>query len=148
MGSFGKQKGEARGGLETRIFPGAFGQPEAQRLARSLEDLLGAPTPTAGFRPQSAAQQQLIRDLTEQVSGQAAVRGLGRPTGASVAQAIAPTLVGFQQAQQQADLARRAQTIQGLLELTGLALPQIVGGQTTRERQRGFQLGVAAPTGG
>jgi hypothetical protein len=115
-----------------RQFPGAFGaSPESGRLAGSLEDILSGGT---RFEPRSMSETNLINSLADLAGGRSAVRGLGAPTAGSVAGAIAPTLVGLRQGE-------RGQNIQGLLELIGLAMPQVVGGQRTRGRQFQFGLG-------
>ncbi len=69
-------------------------------------------------------------------AGRGAVRGLGAPTQAGLAQTIAPTLAGMRQQRVEnlmgargQDIGVRGQDIMGLLELAGLTMPQVVGGQ-------------------
>lgn len=158
--------------LQTKQFPGVFGTPESGRIAGQLEALLGqGQSPFlqqfqqelgGGFGPQTGSEQSLIDAIMSQTQGQTATRGLGPATQGALGTAIAPTLVGLKQQRlqsllggAQAGLGQRGQTLGGLLELAGLAMPQIIAGQrgeTTapgigRELLSGVASGIPAAVG-
>ena len=137
--------GGATGELQTRQFPGVFGSPESADIASQLRGLISAPRETQPFAPQSASEQAIIDSLIDLTQGQTATRGLGPATQGSLAQAIAPTLTGFRQQEAQLGQQRRAADIGALLELAGLAMPQIIAGQQTR--QTGPGLGFSLLSG-
>lgn len=112
---------------------GAFGQP--------LEQALLQPE----FGPTTASETAVLESLMDLTAGRGAVRGLGAPTQAGLAQTIAPTLVGMRQQGIQnlmgaraQDVGVRGQDIMGLLELAGLSMPQLIGGQESRGRGTKF----------
>ncbi len=145
-------------------FPGLFGTPEGARVGGKLENILGRPAfdspfsqpleqallqPT--FGPETASEQALLGSIMDVTAGRGAVRGLGAPTQASLAQSVAPQLIGMRQqgienllgAQGQditAGLGERGQTIGGLTELAGLVMPQLIGGGTGTGKSKGLNL--------
>ena len=93
------------------------------------------------------AETNLLESLSGLTQGTAALRGLGPATPAALAQTLAPALVGLRQQRvgelqtgAGLDVQRRGQTIQGLLELAGLAAPQTVGGNVSKQRSLGLQV--------
>jgi hypothetical protein len=136
MVSFGSQRGSAE--LQTRELPGVFGAEDPgapRRLGLNIENLLGQ---DVGFGGRTQAENQLLSELIDITGAQTAVRGLGAPTAENIASSIAPTLLNFRQQR----VAERGQRGGLLLELLGLAAPQVVAGQ--RERQRGTQFGIVS----
>lgn len=145
-------------------FPGLFGTPEGARIGGQLESTLGGPGFTSAFSqpleqallsptfgPETASEQALLGSIMDVTAGRGAVRGLGAPTQASLAQSIAPELIGMRQgrienllgAQSQditAGLGGRGQNIGGLIELAGLAMPQLIGGSTGTGKSKGLKL--------
>ncbi len=97
-----------------------------------MEELLGAAPERQPFAPQTESEQAIIDSLIDLTQGQTATRGLGPATEGALAQSIAPTLVGFREAEAQRGLQKRGQDIQGFLELAGLAAPQVIGGQVSK----------------
>ena len=126
--------GMAEKGLNANTpFTSAFDKP--------LEEALLNPS----FMPTSQADQNMLNSLMDLTAGRGAVRGLGAPTQSSLAQTIAPELLQMQQGQVQGLTNARAQDIglrgqdiqqqqgsmQALLNLIGLAMPQVVVGAST-----------------
>jgi len=123
------------------IFAGVFGTGEddeatrdSRRLAQNLEALLGGGTgadATTGFGPRSTAEEDLLDQLVNQANQRTSLRGLGPASGTDIAKSIAPVLLQLRQQEEENRLARggqqlqgRGQTLQGLLNLIGLAAPQ------------------------
>jgi hypothetical protein len=130
--------GSAKSDLDVRQLPGIFGAQDpgaSRRLGLNIEDLLGQ---DVGFGGRSGAENQLISELIDITGANTAVRGLGAPTAESIASSIAPTLLNLRQQR----VGERGQRSQLLLELAGLAAPQVVAGQ--RQRERSFNFGVGA----
>ena len=147
----------------TKQLPGLFGAEggtfgAGRRIGGKAEEVLGGgegafqqPLEQAVLRPEfgptTAAETNLLESLSGLTQGTAALRGLGPATPAALAQTLAPALIGLRQqkvGELQAgaglDVQRRGQTIQGLLELAGLAAPQTVGGNVSRQRSLGLQV--------
>ena len=121
----------------TTYTPGSFGTTDygkSSQLSSQLESLINTPM---SFGPQNSDEQNFLSSIMDQTGGRAAVRGLGAPTGSALASDIAPAMLGFQQ---QAETARMG-TMQGLAELIGLAMPQVVGGTKTTGSSGGWKIG-------
>lgn len=138
--------GKSSSELQVKEAAGIFGEGEkrkaSKRLGTTLEQLLTASPEQQSFAPQSASEQAIISSLIDLTQGQTAVRGLGPATQGSLTQAIAPTLVGFRESEAQRGLQKRQQDIAGLLELAGLASPQILAGQQSTQKGPGLLSGV------
>ena len=152
MGSFGKQKSS----LQTQQFPGLFGTDVGSGIGQQLQDIFGGGQSQIGsqlinellnptFGATTASEQSLLDSVIGQTGGRTAARGLGAPTEGGLAKALAPELIGMRQGRITnllgalgAERGFRGQDIQGLLELAGLSMPQIVAGQ----RGSGFQFGI------
>ena len=133
--------------LQTRKFKGAFGgrgTGSARRLSKNLESLLGQEAEPTPFGGTTAAQDELLNFLTGEANRRTSVRGLGPASAGDIAQNIAPALIGFREQEEQRRLGRRGQDIQGLLELIGLAMPQVVGGQATTGTGKSLTLGPSS----
>jgi hypothetical protein len=114
-------------------FSGAFGEEgygKSSELANMLQSLL---TSGGDYGAESGSEQNLLNSIMDQTAGRGAVRGLGAPTQGSLATSIAPTLVDMSQK-------RRQQDIGGLLELIGLAMPQVVGGNVSSGSSGGWNI--------
>ncbi len=155
--------GGTKSELQVKELPGIFGAGEdPSRLATAAETLLG---PQAGFLSQlqqelaqptfgaqTAGEEALLSSIQAATQGATAARGLGPATQGALSQALAPTLVGLRQ-QRVGNLAQalgleqagRGQQIGGLLELAGLAAPQVIAGQ--KQVTRGPGLGASLLTG-
>lgn len=155
----------------TKQLPGLFGGEggdvfgAGRRIGGRAEEVLTGPAEQGAFQkpleqavlrpefgPTSLAETNLLQSLSGLTQGTAALRGLGPATPAALAQTLAPALIGLQQQrvgqlqagaglEQQRLGQRRGQTISGLLELAGLAAPQTVGGNVSKQRQFGIQSG-------
>lgn len=142
MVSFGSQRGSSQ--LDVRSLPGIFGAQDPgkpRQLGLDIERLLGQDV-NVGFGGRSQAENQLINELIDITGAQTAVRGLGAPSAESIATSIAPTLVDFRRQRQAEAAGERTSRVGGLLELLGLAAPQVVAGQ--REKQRRFNVGIVS----
>lgn len=143
-GLFGGGKSSSK--LQTKETPGIFGagieREASRRLGTTLEQLLTAQPEQLPFEPQTASELSILESLIDLTQGQTAVRGLGPATQGSLVQAIAPTLVGFREAEATRGLQRRQQDIAGLLELAGLSAPQVIGGQVTQSKGAGLLSGI------
>ena len=136
MGSIQTQKSKQE--LVTKETPGVFGTPEAGRVAGAARQQIGQ----RGESPLSAfLTQALTGGPTAAETGlqQAVSQAVG---GGDISQALAPSLIQARGAgianllqalgtQQQAGAQQRGQTLQGLLQLAELAMPQVVAGQVT-----------------
>lgn len=133
------QKQESKVGLATKEVPGVFGTPDAKRIAELAQSQIGQ----RGESPLSALLSQALTGggptAAETGLQQAISQVVG---GGDISKALAPSLVqarasgigGLLQAlgvQQQAGAEQRGQTLQGLLGLAELAMPQVVAGQIT-----------------
>jgi len=126
----------AKSNLDVRQLPGIFGAGDPNKpreIGLNIQDLLGQ---DVGFGGRTDAENQLISELIDLTGANTAIRGLGAPSAESIASSIAPALLNFRQQRVQ----NRGGQVQSLLELAGLASPQVVAGQTSRER--GFDFGV------
>lgn len=129
-----------------RQFAGAYGggkgdYTQSSRLAGSLEGVLGnSDFLNPDYGPQTENESNLINSLMDLTAGRGAVRGLGSPTQSGLATALAPTLVDLRNQDIQNRTAVRSQDIAGLLELIGLAMPQVVGGQSSTGRSTGLNI--------
>ena len=131
--------------IAAKEIPGVFGTPEAGARAGQAERLLGAESPLAGL-----LQSVLSGGQTAGERGFAGTIGdIVGAGGQDLSKALAASLVS----QRQGDIgnimggARGQQmeqlgAVRGLLELAGLAMPQVVGGQVTRGETAPFD-----PTG-
>jgi hypothetical protein len=136
MVSFGSSS--ARSSLQTQEFPGIFGGADRgapRRIGLNIQDILGQ---DVGFGGRTGTENELISQLIDLAGANTAVRGLGAPTAESIASSIAPTLLNLRQQR----VGERGQRVQGLLELAGLASPQIVAGQQSTARDFGFGIGT------
>ena len=144
---FSTGKSTEKGTFKTKRFAGAFGdegdvQGASRRIATGLEELLGQGAEPPPFGGTTAAQNQFLEFLTGEANRRTAVRGLGPASAGDIAQNIAPALIGFRQQGIENQAARRGQDIQGLLELLGLAQPQILGGTETTGKETKLGIGV------
>lgn len=161
----GSNRGGQSSSFVTNTSPGSFGRegdwyapPErlskmAESLisgastspfSKSLEDMLLRPS----YGPDNASETALLNSIMDLTSGRGAVRGLGAPTQSALAQSIAPTLVDLRQKDVQNLLGagqenRATQTmqLQSLMELIGLAMPQLQSGSTSTGYSKGLGLG-------
>jgi hypothetical protein len=169
--------GGSKSSFQTKSLPGIFeAQGSAKRIGASLEDILSG-IQTGGqtqaqlqqetlrpeFGAQSASEQALLEQIMSLTGGKSAARGLGPATQGALAQDLAPALIGLRESRLGGlrgaagiEQAGQAQAIQGLLELAGLAAPQVVGGQVSKTKG-GVNLGglaglagslIAGPAGG
>lgn len=141
----GASRSTSQSELMAKEIPGVFGTPEAGARARRAEGLLGAESPLA-----SILQSVLSGGQTAGERGFAGTIGdIVGAGGQDLSKALAASLVS----QRQGDIgnilggARGQQmeqlgAVRGLLELAGLAMPQVVGGQVTRGETAPFD-----PTG-
>ncbi len=157
--------------LQVQQFPGAFGTPDSARIAGNLESLLGGgpefgftsafqqPFQSAVLSPEfgadTASEQALLKSISSLTQGASAARGLDQATPGALAQNLAPALIGLRQQDIQnlsgglqqeiglrgQDIGIRGQDIQGLTELIGLAMPQIVAGQQAKGKSGGLEVG-------
>ena len=132
--------------FQTKRFQGAFGGREknreaGKRLTGGLEALLGQEGEATPFGGTTAAQNELLDFLTGEANRRTSVRGLGPASAGDIAQNIAPALIGFRQQEIENQAGRRGQDIQGLLELIGLAQPQILGGTTSTGKSSSIGIG-------
>jgi hypothetical protein len=138
MGSISSSKSKQE--LVTKETPGVFGTPDAARVAGAARGQIGQRTesPLSAFLSQAltgggptAAETGLQQAVSQAVGG------------GDISQALAPSLIqargsgiaNLLQAlgtQQQAGAEGRGQTLQGLLQLAELAMPQVVAGQVTK----------------
>ena len=149
--------------------PGAFGgsshfwTPESgdyeasSILANRASDMIGAASPFSksledsilhpSYAPTSAADTAMLNDVMDATGGRTASRGLGAPSQTALAEAIAPqmmqnrqnqiaNLMGAQGLAQQG----QGQNLQGLLELIGLAMPQVMGSSYSQGKQSGWAI--------
>lgn len=117
--------GQSSGHLQTDVFPGLFGEGDdptfkkwkaGQEIGNELKKML-----MGGYKAEySPTEQQFLTDIKGQTQGESAARGLGESSEAGLAQKLAPAMLGLQQ-----------QKMGGLLELSGLAMPQLVSGMRT-----------------
>lgn len=146
-------------------FPGVFGTPDSARIAGNLEQLLGSGISSSPFRqplvqsilnpefgPTTASEEALLDTISQRTQGASALRGLGPSTPGALAQNLAPALIGLRQQRignlsgaLGQDIGIRGQDIQGLIELAGLAMPQIVGGQKSKGNGGGLAVSGKAP---
>ncbi len=146
-------------------FPGLFGSPEGQRVGGTLESLLGQGTGGSAFAnpfqqavlnpqfgPTTGSEQGFLKSIMDLTQGAAATRGLGPATQGGLAQNLAAPLMQLRQQQIGnlgqgigQDLQARGQDIQGLIELAGLVMPQLVGGNTSSGKSGQFGIAGAAP---
>ena len=143
----GASKSKSTSAPVFKEFPGAYptgvagSREKSGELAGSLESLLADQSfLQPDFAPQTTNEQNLLNSLMDVTAGRGAVRGLGAPTQAGLAESIAPTLLGLRQQDIQNRLGARGQDIGGLLELIGLAMPQLIGGQTSTSRSGGLKI--------
>lgn len=140
--------GSSTSQFQAQQFPGLFGAEDptaGARVGTTLESLLTTTPEALPFAPTTASEQELISSLINLTQGQTATAGLGPATQGALTQAIAPTLVDLREAEAQRGVTTREQDIGGLLGLSGLAMPQIVGGQVSQ--QTGPGIGASALTG-
>ena len=173
MVSFGKKKSKATSGLDIRTLPGIFGGkgiPEelsapGREIGEQLKGIIGgvptedvfrAPLEESILRPEfgptSSSETALLDSIMSLTQGQSAVRGLGPSTQASLAQSIAPALIGLREKRvgelergAGLDVQRRQQVLMSLMELAGLSMPQIIAGQKSKQRASGFEFGITPP---
>lgn len=152
MGSVSSGKSET--GIATKEVPGVFGTPDAARIAGQIQGRIGR----RGESPLSALLSQALTGGPTAAEGglqQAVSQAIG---GGDITQALAPSLLsargsgiaGLLQAlgtQQQAGTEQRGQSLQGLLELAGLAMPQVVAGQITKAESKPDIKGFLDPGG-
>ena len=146
----GVSKSDTNLQLATKEIPGVFGTPESARRAGQAESLLGRQSPLAG----------LLQNILSggQTAGEAGFAGtIGDIVGGGgqdLSKVLATNLVS----QRQGDIGNilrggRGQqmeqlgAIRGLLELAGLAMPQVVGGQTVTGRTAPFDPTGVSGTG-
>ena len=108
-------------------------------FAKSLEDTLLNPQ----FGARTSSEQALIDSLMDVTSARGAVSGFGAPTQSALATSIAPTMVDMRNKNIEQLLGAKGQDVQAwqsqlqsLLELVGLSMPQIMGGQQSSEEQK------------
>ena len=128
--------------IQKRTDPGIFGaSPESTRLAGRAENILGTEPDllsmlrnelmNPSFAPQTSSEQSILSSIMDLAGGRSASRGLGAPTMGGLAQSIAPTLADMRN-QRVNNLSQalgleqgfRGQTLGGLMELGGMAMPQ------------------------
>lgn len=120
--------GQSSSHLQSDVFPGMFNNvfeggsaqgkayAPGKEIGEELKKML-----MGGYKAEySPAEQQFLTDIKAQTQGESAVKGLGESSEAGLAQKLAPAMLGLQQ-----------QKMGGLLELGGLAMPQIVSGMRT-----------------
>lgn len=141
MGSFQRQESQA--GLQTKEVPGVFGTPKSAEIAQGIEGRIGRQSPLQQILEGALLQGQTTAGETGLSSAISDIVGGG---GQDLSKALATALVSERQTgigglQRGATLqqAENEQAIRGLLELAGLAMPQVVGGQVSR--------GVSGPPG-
>ncbi|MDE2015968.1 MAG: hypothetical protein KGJ89_05080 [Patescibacteria group bacterium] len=153
MGLFDSLFGSAPSTSQTTL-PNAWGNigyAQSGQLADMMKALLGGQSSSYAqplqnaitnpqFGPQNVNEANLLRSLADMTQGTSALRGLGPATPSALASSLAPALIGLQQQNVQnlmggmgLDLASRGQTLGGLDQLLGFAMPQNVitqsGGQ-------------------
>lgn len=162
----GFSTGKSKTGLETETFPGLFGTAKGAEVGGQIQGAIGQqgafqqPFEQAvlspEFGPQTQSENELLNSIMELTQGTSALRGLGPATQGSLAQNLAPALIGLRK-QQVGNLGRgvelgqggQGQILQALLQLAGLSMPQIVSGQTGSSSQFGLDTGISfAPIGG
>mgnify|MGYP001578079278 CR=1 FL=1 len=128
MGGFGTSKQKSR--LQTQTLPGLFGgtsyEPGA-RIGSRVESILNQEQPS--WSTYNADEERLLGDIASRTHGASALRGLDSATPGSLAQMLAPQMINLQSRKFDEGMAKREQTIKGLLELAGYAMPQVIGGQ-------------------
>lgn len=143
-----------------QAFPSAWGDmgyEKSSQFGNQLSGMVGTGTTydkalqeailNPSYAPTSAADTSILNSLMDVTAGRGSVRGLGAPTQASLAQAVAPQLVQNRQNQIQNLLGGQGQAIQGkaidmgaLSELIGFAMPQIAGGTQSQGTGKGVKL--------
>lgn len=108
------------------------------------------------YGPTTASEEAFLNSISSLTQGASALRGLGPATQGALAQNLAPALMQLRQQQigniGQAiglEQAQRAQTLQGLLSLIELAMPQMIAGQKSKESHFGldaYLLPSSSPT--
>jgi hypothetical protein len=112
--------------LQTALQPSVYSQPMQQAILNP------------DFSGSDPMQSALYRGLLDQTSGNSAIRGLGAPTQSAEMQTLAnPMLAAGQQnisnlsTGRSQDITQQGATMQALLNLTGLAMPQPIAGSNT-----------------
>lgn len=140
-----------------QTFPGAFGYGQSAGLMNQAQGIINQQSPYSGalqqsilnpqFGPATTAESNLLNSLMDLTSGRTASRGLGAPTQESLAAGIAPEMVGLQQSQiqnlmggQGLTQALQGQNLNALLNMVGLAMPQVVGGNVTKGTSSGWKI--------
>jgi hypothetical protein len=136
------QKSET--GLAAEEVPGVFGTPKSRRIAELAQARIGQ----RGESPLSALLSQALTGGGPTAAEAGLQQAVGQAVGGGdITRALAPSLVsargsgisGLLQAlgtQQQAGTEQRGQSLQGLLELAGLAMPQIIAGQISKAESK------------
>lgn len=137
MGSISTSKSKQE--LQTKKIPGVFGTRASARVAGAARGQIGqrSESPLSAFLTQALTGGQTAAETGLQSAVSEAVGG------GDISQALAPSLIqargsgiaNLLQAlgtQQQAGAQGRGQTLQGLLQLAELAMPQVIAGQATR----------------
>ena len=133
MAGFGFGSSKQKSSLQTKQFPGLFGNEGGDIYQRGRDigtDLLrtiGQEQPS--WSTYNADEERLLADIMSRTHGASALRGLDSATPASLAQMLAPQMIDLQARKFDEGLAKRNQTIQALLELAGYAMPQTIAGQ-------------------
>ena len=124
-----------------------FGAEEGAKIGAQLESIFNT-SPIGGqpFLPQTQSEQGFLKSISDLTQGAAATRGLGPATQGGLAQNLAPALMGLRQQDIGNQLNVRGQDIQGLLELAGLVMPQIIGGQQSNQSGKGTTVGPSSLT--
>ena len=119
MVSMGGGKSSAE--LQSQLFPGLFGEGANETEKYTSGGIIGSELMkmlTGGYKSEySPAEKSFLSDVKSQTQGESAVKGLGTSTESGLAAKLAPAMLGLQQ-----------QKLGGLLELGGLAMPQVVSG--------------------
>ena len=140
--------GDATYGTSGQIFNQTQGITTAgvqSPFAKSLEDTLLNPK----FGARTDSEQALLNSLMDTTAARGAVSGLGAPTQSALATSIAPTMVDMRNKNIEQLMGAKGQDVQqwqtqlqALLELVGLAMPQVMGGNQTTGTSSGFNIGL------
>ena len=137
MGSLQKQ--ESKTGIATQQAPGVFDTPESRRIAELAQARIDqrGESPLSAFLTQALTGGPTAAETgLQQAVGQAVGGGdISRALAPALTQARGAGIANLLQAlgtQQQAGVGGRGQTLQGLLQLAELAMPQVIAGQITK----------------
>jgi hypothetical protein len=153
MGSV--SSGKSKSGIATKEVPGVFGTPDAARIAGLAQEQIGQ----RGESPLSALLSQALTGGGPTAAETGLQQAVGQAVGGGdISQALAPALIGARGSgianllqalgtQQQTGAQGRGQTLQGLLQLAELAMPQVVAGQITKAESKPDMKGFLDPGG-